>query len=145
MPYTYDTYLNSEKFITTNGLEDDYITPISQDLDIFSELPDDIFNNECIMNFKSIFEKYLRTSDFTSITLPKLIFSKDSNGSINLELIFSYFRLYYHFSKEKSTYGFTEYIEAETRFSTSFSEMTLANLNDVVEKSIDYIKSRLHV
>lgn len=122
-----------------DALSIDKILP--PEIDIFSELPCFVFENEHASVFlremkRSLLEK--SQGKLRGIALPKLLVSDHTENSIVLEWIFNYFRLYFSFDPEDGDYYGEVVNNSESEEFRSFSKrMVFEKFPEIAEAEID--------
>ena len=115
---------------------------LAPEVDIFSELPESVYQNEHANAFLNEMRKSLIKKDqgtFHGVVLPKLFLTEHTEETIVIEWIFNYFRLYFSFDKEEGDY-FGEIVNIPERsfFRNFFKKMSFENFPDIAKAEINY-------
>ena len=113
---------------------------LSTDVDIFSELPDCVYENEDAHNFLRSFRKVLLRTKLEGVTLSKLCVSEQSESGLVIDWIFNYFRVYFSFdSEEGNFYGIISSNPEEGSYSNEFRVMDAKQYETLAKVIIDYV------
>lgn len=113
---------------------------LSSDLDIFADLPKEVFNNTKASFFLSVLKKVILSTDLEGITLSKLHVSEMTEDSLMIEWIFNYFRTYFSFEKDdQDSYGMIENNPETKSFSNQFRVLDVNEYEEVAHSIVDYI------
>lgn len=127
---------------TQNNLELSSIetTPVlDSDIDIFANLPKEIYSNKHVSEFLNALRGALSISKPKEITLSKLIVSEKTNQCVTLDWIFNYFRLYFSFDEDGDYYGIISNNDISGAFSNEFRPMKTQEYANVAKSSLDYV------
>lgn len=113
-------------------------------LDVFSELPSEVYNREQIRIFLADFKYVLEHSDalkeFPEIDLPKLHISEMSVESLQIDWIFSFFRFYFLFDRNEGVYfGNIENDNVNGRYGTNYKAVKKEDYRNLIKADLDYI------
>lgn len=113
---------------------------LSSDLDIFSELPKEVFLNTKAAFFLSALRNIILCTDLEGVTLSKLHVSEMTEESLMIEWIFNYFRTYFSFEKNnQDSYGMIENNPETQEFSNRFRSLKINEYEEVARSIVDYI------
>lgn len=97
---------------------------LSLDTDIFSGLPEFVFENKKVDRFLNVLKNVIAMSDLEGVTLSKLHLSEYNEATISIEWIFNYFRAYFSFeSDDEDSYGMIENNKENQEFSNYFRKL----------------------
>lgn len=126
----------------TNKEFDSINKVLPPEIDIFSSLPDKIYDIEHARLFLHEMKKVLLNLDkaeLGGISLPKLQVTEFTDMTIVIEWIFNYFRLYFSFDKKEGDFfGYMMSDIENGRFRNDFKKMELSQFGDVAESQVDY-------
>lgn len=147
-----NNYIENEKkqFLKNNNVSSEetssgdnsitYTRKLSLDTDVFSGLPEVVFENEKVDQFLNILKNVILTSDLEGVTLSKLHLSEYNETTISIEWIFNYFRAYFSFeSDEEDSYGMIENNKENQEFSNYFRRLKPEEYEFVAKSVLDYI------
>lgn len=118
---------------------------LSSDVDIFSELPDYVYDNKDACNFLRSLRKTLLAAQLDGITLSKLCVSEHSESGLVLDWIFNYFRVYFSFdSEEGNFYGIIRSNPEEGSYSNEFKVMDPKQYETLTEIIVDDVIMMIH-
>lgn len=116
--------LEQIRYMPANDMQTDYLSnsgknglrinhAISKDINIFSSLPDYVFENEKSKMFigalREAVEQVAANCETDHISLSKLVVSEHSDESLVIDWIFNYFRIYFSFENNgEDSYGMSE-------------------------------------
>lgn len=126
---------------TTSGTFDISLQrKLPSDLDIFVDLPKEVFSNTKASFFLSVLRNVLLTTDLEGVTLSKLHVSEMTEDTLMIEWIFNYFRTYFSFEKDdQDSYGMIENNPETKSFSNQFRMLDVNEYEEVVRSIVDYI------
>lgn len=138
-------YNISEDEETVGGDVQFSFTPnIPTDIDIFSELPDYVYENNDAKEFLNVLRNALLKTSLSGITLSKLGVSEHSDSELEIEWIFNYFRVYFSFDHNAGNYfGRVSSNPIDKSFSNEFKEIDKQNIPTLVSSIIDYVVSMI--
>lgn len=115
---------------------------LAPEVDIFSELPESVYQNEHANAFLNEMRKSLIKKDqgtFRGVVLPKLFLTEHTEETIVIEWIFNYFRLYFSFDKEEGDY-FGEIVNDPERdfLRNEYKPMKFEKFPDIAKGEINY-------
>lgn len=117
-----------------------YTRKLSLDTDIFSGLPEFVFENKKVERFLNVLKNVIATSDLEGVTLSKLHLSEYNEATISIEWIFNYFRAYFSFeSNDEDSYGMIENNRENQEFSNYFRKLKPEEYELVAKSVLDYI------
>ena len=112
------------------------------ELDIFSELPEEVYHNDHARQFLASLRNQILLFDREEISnanLSKLYVSQYDADSVVIEWIFNYFRLFFGFdNKEGDYYGQIMTDTVRNRFSNDMSKMEPKDFDLVAEAELFY-------
>lgn len=115
---------------------------LSPELDIFSTLPQFVFDNEHAKMFLEEMKHTLlniNSADLEGVTLSKLIVTEHTDMTLVLEWIFNYFRLYFSFDKKEGDFFGEVSIDPENgKFYNAFNKMEISEYSRVAESEVMY-------
>ena len=115
---------------------------LSPEIDIFTALPVEIYDNERAKSFLNEIRRCLLNWDqdeLRGITLPKLRVTEFTAVTIVIEWIFNYFRLYFSFDqKEGDFYGEVMSDTENGKFHNEFRKMELEEFPSIAEAEVAY-------
>lgn len=113
------------------------------ELDIFSDLPKSVYENEDVHQFLLSLRKKIIQCDksvFSGIALSKLNVAEHTDRTIILEWIFNYFRVYFGFDKHDGDfYGKVMNNPDRGEFYNDMKMMTKDEFDDVAEENLSYV------
>ena len=117
-----------------------YTRKLSLDTDIFSGLPEFVFENKKVDRFLNVLKNVIAMSDLEGVTLSKLHLSEYNEATISIEWIFNYFRAYFSFeSDDEDSYGMIENNKENQEFSNYFRKLKPEEYELVAKSVLDYI------
>lgn len=134
------TKSNSVDETTSGSFDVSLQRKLSSDLDIFSELPKEVFLNTKATFFLSALRNVILSTDLEGVTLSKLHVSEMTEDSLMIEWIFNYFRTYFSFEKDdQDSYGMIENNPEAKSFSNQFRVLEINKYEEVAHSIVDYI------
>lgn len=113
---------------------------LSSDLDVFYDLPDEVFVNTKANYFLSVLRDVILATDLEDVTLSKLHVSEMTEESLMIEWIFNYFRTYFSFEKDnQDSYGMIENNPETQEFSNQFRPLKINEYEEVARSIVEYI------
>lgn len=116
---------------------------ISPDIDIFSSLPQFVFENDHARLFLNAMKSVLMSIDkyeLKDVSLSKLIVTEHSNITLVLEWIFEYFRFYFSFDKvEGDSWGEVFNDLSKGKFYNSFNKMEKEDYKNIAKKEVNLV------
>lgn len=118
----------------------DFEEIVRLDTDIFSGLPEFVFENKKVDRFLNVLKNVIAMSDLEGVTLSKLHLSEYNEATISIEWIFNYFRAYFSFeSDDEDSYGMIENNKENQEFSNYFRKLKPEEYELVAKSVLDYI------
>ena len=115
---------------------------LSPENDIFSALPQFVFDNEHAKMFLDEMKRTLMNTDradLEGVTLSKLRVTEHTDMTLVLEWIFNYFRLYFSFDKKEGDFFGEVSSDPENRkFHNTFNKMEISDFSKVAEAEVMY-------
>ena len=129
---------------TINGDVSVYGSTLPTDYDIFSNLPQSVYENDDVRFFLECLRrallKKLSEGEIENVSLTKLRLSEQSDGSITIDWIFSYFRLFFSFDlTEGNMCGIVEINNEQKRYITDVQEIDMINCDCFTGSILDYV------
>ena len=139
-------YLQHEMESTSYTYNDDFL-PITInhnlpiDINIFSELPEYVYNNERSKEFLAAMRNALeQKSDMIeelSVSFSKLIVSEHTSTTLVLDWIFNYFRMYFAFEADgDDSYGYSESNPLKKGLSNQWHELKETEYRQIADEMI---------
>lgn len=123
-----------------NNFEFSYMTNIPTDIDIFSDLPEYVYENNDARYFLEFMRNAIVTADLEGITLSKLGVSEHSETELVIDWIFNYFRLYFSFDSEDGNYfGSISSNPMDKSFSNELRAIDPQKLPKLTKSIINYV------
>lgn len=117
---------------------------LPSDLDVFSELPKQVYENDDVSAFLNALSHSISKVDERDITFSKLIPSELSDSNITLEWIFNYFRRYFSFDKETGNqFGIVGFDESKTKFFNEFETVDVKDFYLISDKIVNSVISMI--
>ncbi len=130
--------VNSDNIQSKLELSSIEATPVlDSDIDIFVNLPKDIYSNKHVSGFLNALRVALSISKPKGVTLSKLVVSEKTKQCITLDWIYNYFRLYFSFDEDGDYYGIIS--DVSGAFSNEFRPMKTQEYAEVAKSSLDYV------
>lgn len=115
---------------------------LSPEIDIFSALPQFVFDNEHAKMFLDEMKRALINTDradLEGVTLSKLRVTEHTDMTLVLEWIFNYFRLYFSFDKKEGDFfGEVSSDPENGKFHNAFNKMEISDYSKVAEAEVMY-------
>lgn len=113
---------------------------LDSDLDIFSKLPDFVYDNKDASIFLQALRRAIIKENPKDITLAKMIVTEKTETGFTLEWIYNYFRIYFSFDSEDGDYfGCISHNGEDGSFKNEFKPMRVTEFDDVAEAMLDYV------
>lgn len=116
---------------------------LSAALDVFSDLPSSVYNNDHAKKFLECLRDKIAnydSSEINGIVLSKLQVSEVSEKVLVIEWIYNYFRFYYAFNKLDGDYrGFVVNNPENDRFTNDVRKMNPEDFDSLAEEDLTYV------
>jgi hypothetical protein len=127
-----DTYRILSELNITSSLD--------SDLDVFTNLPDFVYDNKDASIFLQSLRKAIIKENPKDITLAKMIVTEKTETGFTLEWIYNYFRIYFSFDSEDGNFfGCISHNGEDGYFKNEFKPMKVSEFDDVAEAILDYV------
>lgn len=139
-PFISREYYNVDRNEKTIGSLDELSISASlpADIDIFSELPDYVYDNPDARKFVHALKKMLVEKRPDNVTLSKMRVSEHTESGVVIDWIYNYFRVYFSFDKEDGNfYGITK--NSPGSYSNQFELMKTDEFEDVARYILDVV------
>lgn len=146
--------VNKERYldrIQSDFLQDVYLMEIDEQVDIFSELPVELFTetskkqiSEILNSFKKEYVKCVNSRKINSV-LPKLEYHIDSEGASIIQLASSWSEgnanLYFAFKEEddESSFGMVWNDNRKKNFESRSGSIMMNSIDDIIHEVLDFI------
>lgn len=116
------------------------ITNLPSDVNIFSDLPDYVYQNTNALEFLNVLKKKLKDFASENITFSKLRVSEHSETNLVLDWIYNYFRVYYSFdSNDGNYYGIVVNNTEVGSFTNKFALMQSNKYEEIANYILDFV------
>lgn len=116
------------------------VSSLDTDVDIFTEIPDDIYKNKDASLFLEALRQAIVEESPKNVTLSKLIVSEQTDTGCTLDWIYNYFRIYFSFDINEGDYfGFMSHNLVDGSYKNEFKPMKPIDFGGIARAMLDYV------